>query len=133
MADSTRWSTKSESVLIAYLFCIYEYIYLPYRDTFDNDSATLRNTMVIKTRENTFVSLGSPDVVVHLTSTYNTRMSLDSLRLSKYKFTFISDDYYKIFRAEICRQESDIYDFITFLKELHMNDFLQVDPITKRK
>jgi hypothetical protein len=89
--------------------------------------------MVVKTRENTFVSLGSSGVVVHLTSTYNTRMSLDSLRLSKYKFTFISDDYYKLFRAEICRQESDIYDFISFLKELHMNDFLQVDPITKRE
>jgi hypothetical protein len=133
MADSIRWSTKSDSVLIAYLFCIYEYIYLPYRDAFGNDSEILRKTMVVKTRDNTFVSLGSPDVVVHLTSAYHTRMSLDSLKLSKYKFTFISDDYYKLFRADICRQESDIYDFISFLKELHINDFLQIDSVNKRE
>jgi hypothetical protein len=110
MADSIRWSTKSDSVLIAYLFCIYEYIYLPYRDAFGNDSEILRKTMVVKTRDNTFVSLGS-----------------------KYKFTFISDDYYKLFRADICRQESDIYDFISFLKELHINDFLQIDSVNKRE
>ena len=133
MADSTRWPKKSESVLFAYLFCIYEYIFVPYRDTFDNDLSKLQKTMVVKTRENTFVSLGSPGIVVHLTSKYNTKMSLDSLKLSKYKFTFISDDYYQQFRTDICRQESDIYTFISFLKELHINDFLQVDPDTKRE
>jgi hypothetical protein len=133
MSNPTRWSSKSESVLIAYLLCIYEYIYLPYRDLFDNDLKTLQNTMIIKTRDNKFVSLGSPDVFVHLTSTYGTKMSLDVLKLSKFKFTFISDDYYTQFRTDICRQDNDRYEFISFLKELNLNDFLQVNSVNTRE
>jgi hypothetical protein len=132
MSDPARWSSKSESVLIAYLLCIYEYIYLPYRDIFENELKSLQNKMIIKTSDNKFVSLGSPDIIIHLTSIYSCKMSLESLRLSNFKFTFISDDYYNQCRAEIFRMPNDIYDFVSFLKELNLNDFLQVKPINTR-
>lgn len=134
MSNPSRCASKSESILIAYVLCIYEYIYRGFRDVFDNDLKTLQNTLVIKTRDNKFVSLGSPDVIVHLTSTYGARMSLDSLKLSKSKFTFISDDYYTQFRTtSTYRQESDMYEFMTFFKELNVHDFLLVNSVNTRK
>ena len=130
MADPTRWPSKSEATLIAYLLCIYEYVYMPDRDAFQNELETLQNKMVIKTRDKKFVSLGSSDVVVHLTSLYGSKMSLEQLRLSKFKFTFISDDYCnEIFRMK----NGDIHDFVSFLKELHINESLLVTPTMKRK
>jgi hypothetical protein len=130
MSDPTRWSSKSESLLIAYLLCIYESIYLPDRNLSENDLKTLRSKMLIKTRDNKFVSLGSPDVSVHLTSKYGCQMSLEELRLSKFKFTFISDDYWC---SEIFRMERGMHSFVAFLKELNLNDFLQVNLINTRK
>lgn len=133
MSNPDRCASKSESVLVAYIICIYEYIYLNSRDTFNNDLKNLQSTLVIKTRDNKFVSLGSPDVIIHLSSKYSPRISLDSLKLSKSNFTFISDDYYNHVRTEICRQEGDIYEFITFLKELNISDFLLVKSVNKRE
>ena len=133
LSNPTLWSSKSESILIAYLLCIYEYIYVEYPDIFHNELQTLRNKMVIKTRDNTFVSLGSPDLFVHLTRTYSPQRSLDSLKLSTHKLTFISDDYYKLIPVDTDRQENHAYHFINFLKELNVTDFLQVSLIDKCK
>jgi hypothetical protein len=133
MSDPNRWSLKSESVLISYLLCIYEYLYLPDPDQFEYELKQLQSKMVIKTRDNKFVSLGSPDIIVHLTSTYGSKMSLESLRLEKFKFTFISDDYYNQCPAEIFRPKNNKCDFVSFLKELNLNDFLQIDSINKCK
>ncbi|CAF2658198.1 unnamed protein product [Rotaria sp. Silwood2] len=127
MSSPTRWASKSESVLIAYLVCIYEYLYLPNPDIFENELKTLQNKMIIKTRDNKFVSLGSTDVIVHLTSTYGCRHSLESLNLPNYRFHFISDDYYTEFcRTGLFRSDHDIHFFVKFLKALDLSDFLLV-------
>jgi hypothetical protein len=131
MSDPNRWSLKSESVLISYVLCIYEYLYLLDPDQFERELNELQSKMVIKTRDNKFVSLGSPDVIVHLTLTYGSQMSLE--RLTKFKFTFISDDYYTQCPPEIFPPKSNRSGFVSFLKELNLNDFLQVDSISKCK
>ncbi|CAF1395347.1 unnamed protein product [Rotaria sordida] len=128
MSDQTHWSLKSESVLIAYLLCIYEYIYSQKSDLFENELKILKSKVLIKTRDNKFVSLGSPDVVVHLTLKYGCKDSLESLRLSNYQFIFISDDYYNEFcLTELFLKSHDVHSFVIFLKKLNINDFLQVD------
>ncbi|UJR37109.1 hypothetical protein I4U23_029813 [Adineta vaga] len=128
MSDSSRWSSKSDSVLMAYLMCIYEYIYLEQREkNFENELKTMQNNIIIKTRGNTFVSLGSSDVIVHLTSKYGCRKSLESLKLPKYQFIFISDDYYTEYHTQLLRTENDMRSFVSFLKELNMSDFLQMN------
>ena len=134
MSDQTRWSSKSESVLIAYLLCIYEYIYYPNPDQFANELKTLQNKMIIKTGDNKFVSLGSPDVFVHLTSIYGCRNSLETLQLSNYQFHFIADDYCTEYQhTESFRNDYDMHSFVKFLKELNMSDFLQVNITETRK
>ncbi|CAF4681057.1 unnamed protein product [Rotaria sp. Silwood1] len=128
MANPTGWSTKSESILVAYLLCIYEYLYLPNPDIFENELKTLQNKMIIKTRDNKFVSLGSPDVIVHLTSTYGSRNSLESLNLSNYQFLFISDDYYnELCRIGLFHSDHDIRFFAKFLEGLNISDSLLVN------
>ncbi|CAF3761406.1 unnamed protein product [Adineta steineri] len=132
LLDPARWSLKSESVLMAYLMCIYEYIYLPNRGISENELKILQNNMIIKTRDNKFVSLGSPDVVVHLTAKYGCRRSLEFLKLSNHQFIFISDDYYNEYRTELFRTDSDLHPFVSFLKELNLSDFLQINLQEKR-
>ncbi|CAF3697074.1 unnamed protein product [Rotaria sordida] len=128
MSNPTRWSSKSELVLIAYLLCIYEYLYLPNPDIFENELKTLQNKMIIKTHNNQFVSLGSSDVIVHLTSKYGCRNSLESLNLSNYQFLFMSDDYYTEFcRTGLCRNDHDLRSFVKFLKDLNLSEFLLVN------
>ncbi|CAF1200654.1 unnamed protein product [Rotaria sp. Silwood1] len=56
LLDSTRWSTKADSVLIAYLLCIYIHF-----DQFKNELDQLQKHMVIKTRSGQFVCLDTPD------------------------------------------------------------------------
>ena len=126
MSDPARWSTKSESVLKAYLLCVYTDIYLLFRDTFDNELDNLRKYMIIKTQDNRFVSLGSSDVIVHLSSRYSPKLSLEPLNLQKSKFTFISNDYYRQFCETILQNDVDMRRFISFLKELQIDDFLQI-------
>ena len=129
MSNPTLRASKPEPILMAYVLCIFEYIYLLNRDALQNDIKTLQNTLVVKTRDNTFVSLGSPDIFVHLTSTYSPKTSLDSLRLSTNKFTFISDDYFKLIQAQTERKGGNLNPFVGFLRELRITDFLQVDSI----
>lgn len=118
---------------MAYLLCIFEYMYLPNRDGFQRELKTLQNTMVVKTRDNTFVSLGTPDLYVHLTSTYSPNTSLDSLRLSTYKFTFISDDYIKLIRTQTERKDGNLRPFVAFLDDLCITDFLQINADDQSK
>ncbi|CAF4402834.1 unnamed protein product, partial [Adineta steineri] len=117
---------------MAYLMCIYEYIYLPNRGISENELKILQNNMIIKTRDNKFVSLGSPDVVVHLTAKYGCRRSLEFLKLSNHQFIFISDDYYNEYHTELFRADNDLHSFVSFLKELNLSDFLQINLQEKR-
>jgi len=139
MSDPNRWAFKSESVLTAYLLFIYKDLYLPDRDNFESGFLQLQNKMIVKTRDNKFVSLGSPDTVVHLTSRYGCEMSLESLKLSKFKFTFISDDYYNQWHDEISnrsrrKDDRDNIDwFALFLRRLNVSDFLQMHSDSRSK
>ncbi|CAF4741126.1 unnamed protein product [Rotaria sp. Silwood1] len=58
LLDSTRWSTKADYVLIAYLLCIYIHF-----DQFKNELDQLQKHMVIKTRSGQFVCLDTPDFI----------------------------------------------------------------------
>jgi len=55
------------------------------------------------------------------------------LKLSKYQFIFISDDYFTQYRSELFRTESDLHGFVAFLKELNLSDFLQINVKDERK
>ena len=133
MSDVNRWSKKSEDVLIAYLVCFFQYIFEPDRDHAENHLKKLRQTMVIKTREKKFVSLSSPDTVVHLTSTYGFKSALESMKLTTYKFHFIADDYYTAYRNELFDMEQKKYQFRSFLEELRLSGSLQVNTKEHRK
>jgi hypothetical protein len=130
MSNPQQWSLKSEPILIAYVLSIYEYIYLQQRDVFNNELETLQKTMVVKTRDSKFVSLGSPDVVVHLSSKYSPKLSLT---LPTDKLTFISDDYYKLVITDISRSEGGILNFINFLRDLNVNEFFRVNVVVHRE
>ena len=134
MSDGNRWSRKSEDVLIAYLVCFFQYIFDgPNRDQAESHLKKLRATMVIKTREKKFVTLSSPDTVVHLTSTYGATSSLESMALTKHQFHFIADDYYTVYRDELFNTPPKKYQFRVFLEELRLSGSLQVNTKEHRK
>lgn len=129
MSDQSRWSSKSDAVLIAYLLCIYEYIYVPNPNQFESEFKTLQKQMIIKTRNNKLVSLGSPDVIVHLTTKYGCKTSLESLKIPNYQFIFISDDYVnELVNTDAYKSNFTNYDFVRFLYGLNISEFLQVIP-----
>jgi hypothetical protein len=133
MSDSTRCSTKSEDVLIAYLIAIYRYIYLTELSLSENEMKQLRKSVVIKTRDKKFVSLSTPGVVVHLTTTYGCRMSLEQLAPTKYRFHFIADDYLNQYSSELFQTTPERSRFRVFLQEIGLCEFLQVNQTDKRE
>lgn len=133
MSDSARWSSKSEAVLIAYLICIYRYIYSSDNSLSENDMKQLRKSLVIRTREKKFVSLGTPGTVVHLTSLYGCRVSLEELTLTKYRFHFISDDYLTQYSADLFKTPQEKSKFRGFLQEIGLSESLQVNPSDRRE
>ncbi|CAF1079827.1 unnamed protein product [Rotaria sordida] len=122
LLDVNRWSTKSDSVLIAFLLCIYTHF-----DQFENEIDQLKKHMVIKTRSGQFVRLDTPGTIIHLTSTYGCTKSLESLVSSKHEFTFISDDYINNYRNELFRTTDDINNFVRFLGQFNITEFLQIN------
>ncbi|CAF3623985.1 unnamed protein product [Rotaria sp. Silwood1] len=122
LLDVNRWSTKSDSVLIAFLLCIYTHL-----DQFENEIDQLKKHMVIKTRSGQFVRLDTLGTVIHLTSTYGCTKSLESLVSSKHEFTFISDDYINTYRNELFRTKDDIDNFVRFLGQLNIIESLQTN------
>ncbi|CAF4895911.1 unnamed protein product [Rotaria sp. Silwood1] len=122
LLDSTRWSTKADYVLIAYLLCIYIHF-----DQFKNELDQLQKHMVIKTRSGQFVCLDTPGIIIHLTSTYGCTRSLESLVSPKHEFTFISDDYINNYHTELFRTKDEINSFSRFLEQLNITEFLQVN------
>ncbi|CAF1431292.1 unnamed protein product, partial [Didymodactylos carnosus] len=128
ISDDTQWSTKSDSVLIAYLICIYKELYYPQPDLFLNEIDKLKSKLIIKIREGKFVRTNSNGAnIVHLTSLYGCERSLDSLTLSMDQFTFISDDYYNQYRTELFYQDTERKKFVRFLNELDLHDFFLVN------
>ncbi|CAF4753864.1 unnamed protein product [Rotaria socialis] len=119
--DKSRWSTVSDSVLVAFPLCIYAYL-----DQFENELEQLRKCMVIKTRSGQFVRLDTPGIIIHLTSAYACTRSLESLISPKHEFTFISDDYINNYRTELFHSNDDVRGFARFLENLGITEFLQV-------
>jgi hypothetical protein len=128
LTDSTRWSKKSDSVLVAFLLCIYTHF-----DQFENELDQLEKYLVIKTRNGEFIRLDTPGIIIHLTSTYGCTRSLESLVSSKHAFTFISDDYINNYRTELFRTNDEINNFVRFLKQLNITEFFQVNITDTRK
>ena len=122
LLDSNRWSKKSDSVLVAFLLCIYTHF-----QQFENDLSQLQKHMVIKTRNGKFVRLDTPGVIIHLTSTYGCTRSLEPLTSSKYEFTFISDDYINTYRTDLFSTNDEINNFVRFLEQLNITEFFQVN------
>jgi len=122
LLDSSRWSTKSDSVLVAFLLCIYTHL-----NQFEHEINQLQKHMVIKTRNGKFIRLDSPGIIIHLTSTYGCTRSLESLISSKHEFIFISDDYINNYRTELFSTKDDINNFVRFLEQLNITEFLQVN------
>ena len=130
MADPSRWSTKSSELLITYLICFYHYYELEKIGFTQNDLNQFQKTAVIRTRQNQFLPLSSPDTVIHSTSIYGCERSLESL---KYPFHFISNDYYTQYRTEFFQNKRDIYRFREFLEAISVCEFLQINVVTSRK
>ncbi|CAF4717405.1 unnamed protein product [Rotaria sp. Silwood1] len=90
LLDSTRWSTKADSVLIAYLLCIYIHF-----DQFKNELDQLQKHMVIKTRSGQFVCLDTPDRRISIQRYYGNDVKLQKFFLEILQITFepTIDDY----------------------------------------
>jgi hypothetical protein len=132
LSDDIQWSTKSDSVLIAYLIFIYKELYSPQPEHFINEIEKLKTKIIIKTRQGKFVRINTNNII-HLTSLYGCKISLELLKLSINHFTFISDDYYNQYRTELFYQDRERYRFINFLNELNIYDYFLVDKIDKGK
>ncbi|CAF4848454.1 unnamed protein product [Rotaria sp. Silwood1] len=130
ISDISQWSAKSDSVLIAYVIFIYKEIYAPKPDHFASEMEKLKNMLIIKIRQGKFIRINSngPNIV-HLTSSYGCKTSLDSLKLSTHQFTFISDDYFQQYHRELFYQDRERYHFINFLNELDIHDFFLVKRV----
>jgi hypothetical protein len=89
--------------------------------------------MVIKTRNGKFVHLDTSGLIIHLTSIYGCTKSLESLVSPKHEFTFISDDYINNYRTELFRTTDEINNFVRFLGQLNITEFLQVNISDIRK
>jgi len=134
LSDDIQWSTKSDSILIAYLIFIYKELYSPQPEQFSNEMEKLKTKLIIKTRQGKFVRINSNGTdIVHLTSLYGCKMSLEVLNLSTHDFIFISDDYYNQYRTELFYQDRERYRFISFLNELDIQDFFLVKREDKGK
>ena len=82
MSDPKLWATKSSDLLIAYFMCIFQYMYASGQSVSDALLAQLRKTLLIKTKQNKFLSLGNVNNFFHLTKTYGARCSPENLSLN---------------------------------------------------
>ncbi|CAF4767043.1 unnamed protein product, partial [Rotaria sp. Silwood2] len=130
MSDNSQWSTKSDSVLIAYVIFIYKERYALEPEHFASEVEKLKNMLIIKIRQGKFIRINSngPNVV-HLTSSYACKTSLDLLKLSTHQFTFISDDYFQQYHKELFYEDRERYQFINFLNELDIYDYFLVKRV----
>ncbi|CAF3529276.1 unnamed protein product, partial [Rotaria sp. Silwood2] len=105
-------------------------IYAPKPDHFASEMEKLKSMLIIKVRQGKFIRINSngPNIV-HLTSYYGCKASLDSLKLSTHQFTFISDDYFQQYHRELFYQDRERYHFINFLNELDIHDFFLVKRV----
>ncbi|CAF2946901.1 unnamed protein product, partial [Rotaria sp. Silwood2] len=97
---------------------------------FTSEMEKLKNMLIIKIRQGKFIRINSngPNVV-HLTSSYGCKTSLDLLKLSTHQFTFISDDYFQQYHKELFYQDRERYQFINFLNELDVYDYFLVKRV----
>ena len=88
----------------------------------------LKNKIIIKTRQGKFVRINSDETnIVHLSTLYGCKRSLELLNVSTHQFTFISDDYYNQYRTELFYQDRERNQFMSFLNELDIHDFFLVN------
>ncbi len=94
----------------------------------------LKSKLILKTRQGKFVRINANgNDRIHLTSIYGCQISLELLKFSASRFTFISDDYYNQYRTELFSQDREKHRFIAFLKELQLPDFFLVNRIDNGK
>jgi hypothetical protein len=128
MSDPKLWATKSSDLLIAYFMCIFEYMYAGEGNISDITMDQLRKILLVKTKQNKFISLGNEKNFFHLTKTYGARYSAENLPLNTDQYHFISDDYYRDYRdEEIFTKPYFRQRFPQFLLDLKINDFFQIE------
>lgn len=120
-------------MLIAYLIFIYKELYCEQANSFVNEIENLKKKMIIKTRAGKFIRINSDDNIVHLTSLYGCKISLELVKLKTHQFTFISDDYYNEYCTELFKQENEKHRFAYFLNELGIPAFFHVKHRTDGK
>ncbi|CAF3274884.1 unnamed protein product, partial [Rotaria sp. Silwood2] len=117
LSDSSQWSTKPDSVLIAYVIFIYKELYALKPEHFVSEMEKLKNMLIIKVRQGKFIRINSNGTnVVHLTSSYGCKTSLDLLKLLTHQFTFISDDYFQQYHIRIILSRSGTISVYKFSK-----------------
>jgi hypothetical protein len=127
MSDPQLWATKSNDVLIAYVMCIFEYMYATDASISEIMLNQLRNVLLIKTNQNKFVSLGTEKNFFHLTKTYGARCSTDQLPLNSDQYHFIADDYFQDYRQEEIFAKLHLERrFFEFLSHLNIHDFFSI-------
>lgn len=127
LMDPKRWTSKSSDLLIAYLVCFYHYFSVEKIGFTDTDFNQFKKAIVVKTRQNQFVSLSIGDTAVHLTTAYGCRRSLESL---KCPFHFITDEYITQYREDLFRNDKEKHRFRQFLDEISINEFLQLTLVS---
>jgi hypothetical protein len=132
MANPARCTLKSSDTLIAYVICIFRYMFLE-DGLSESDFDQLKKTAVIKTRENKFLSLGSLNMPIHLTKIYGFPTTLESFDLPKHQLNFISDDYLTKYQDDLFKDESKKRKFCVFLDRLRIGSFLKIDPVDRCK
>ena len=127
ISDDVQWSSKSDSVLIAYVIFIYKLLYSPKPEHFTSEMQNLKNKLIIKTRQGKFVRIDSN--IVHLPTSYGCQKSLDLLKLFTNRFTFISNDYLTQYQTEIFYDDRERNRFVYFLNELDLYDFFLIKKV----
>lgn len=134
MSDLGQWLTKSDAVLIAYVIFIYKELYSPNPGHFASEMEKLKTKLIIRTRQGKFIPLNQKGAnIIHLPLSYDCSVSLDLLKLPKYQFTFISDDYYQEYNKEIFHQNRDRRQFVQFLNELDIEGFFLIKTVQTSK
>lgn len=134
MSDLEQWLTKPDAVLLAYTIFIYKELYCPNPGHFASDMEKLKTTLILKIGQGKFMRLNpnGPNII-HLPLSYGCSISLESLKLPKYRFTFISDDYFRQYKQEIFSQERECRQFVRFLNELDVEEFFFVRRVQSSK
>ncbi|CAF1159124.1 unnamed protein product, partial [Didymodactylos carnosus] len=121
LKNENLWKQKLESVLVSYLVCIYDYLYMTQNRSEKNrrkfDMKELKSFVQIKTQKKEFYN--PQETVIHLTAKYGSNCRLDEIKIKDW--LFISDDYFDFISEKLLPQ------FKLFLEELGIYDSFKID------